>query len=141
MSSINKILNDALDQTLLTESETNVSGITGTGKTGDPLLNIKKGISDKEAFDNWDRTVAQPILNKQKDNLDSMTTSPLILGMRQAGKKSTEDAKNQKSWLQKYGKTAGIASVGALGAGIGAVLLAKKLRAKKKAAAKKKARA
>ena len=37
MSSINKILNDALDQTLLNESETlteaNVSGITGTGKT------------------------------------------------------------------------------------------------------------
>ena len=94
--SINKILNDALDQTILTEQN-----------AGD-MVAAEKDLDSR---------------NGQVANINDPTGT---------------DAKSGTDWA-KYGKYGGIGLAG-IGAGIGAVMLAKKLRAKKKAADAKKAK-
>jgi len=119
MSSINKILNDALDQTLLNEGA-DMPGSMPVKKTVDPneFVDAEKAKNIRDALD--------------KDR-------GLIPGADDALRATLNNAKNatiaaaKNPWVQ--GSTA------AIGAGIGALLLAKKLRAAKKKAAKKKAKA
>ena len=123
--SINKILNDALDQTILTESGENFQkpmsaedkqrelyARTGTpGKIGSQNKGMPTLKSQTAALKAQDTAYSDP------NNLTEPGGTPLAKGT---------------DWA-KYGKYGGIGLAG-IGAGIGAVMLAKKLRAKKKAA-------
>ena len=123
MSSINKILNDALDQTLLTEStdekiEEGVSDIIAAGKA-----RLKKTI------DSMGKPGYQGGKGKDADNLRKYHPN----------KKDPSTVDNALQFARDNWKE-GAAGTAAIGAGIGALLLAKKLRAAKKKAAKKKAK-
>ncbi len=133
MSSINKILNDALDQTLLTESKTNTKG---NGYDANEFLDAESkrstGYDANEFLDAEKTARAKKISDalKRDGGLVPGTGDMIRATANKAGRYATSAAKNP--WVQ---------GSAAIGAGIGALLLAKKLRAKKKAAAKKKARA
>ena len=111
--SINKILNDALDQTILTEQN-----------AGD-MVAAEKDLKDRKFRRNaGDMLAAEQDLDSRKGQVANINDPTGV-------QKGTD-------WA-KYGKYGGIGLAG-IGAGIGAVMLAKKLRAKKKAADAKKAK-
>jgi hypothetical protein len=93
MSSINKILNDALDQTLLSETE-----------------DVQKSVDKKETIIETDVETKDDI----KSTLDKAETEVKTAAANPLAPETTA----------------------AIGAGIGALVLAKKLRAKKEAAIK-----
>ena len=109
--SINKILNDALDQTILNETE--LTEVTGQADADRAAANTAKEMAAS--------ALARQQLKKAAAGPD--TGGGMIPGPDYA----------------KYGKY-GLYGLGGIGAGIGAVMLAKKLRAKKKAADAKKAK-
>jgi hypothetical protein len=131
--SINKILNDALDQTILNETE---------------LTEVFQGKASKASVD--ERIAAQAAAEEAKNAPSTIganfqrPASPENVATRERAQRTSagtetwgDKLKNasENPWVQ--GSAAGIAGIGA---GIGAVMLAKKLRAKKKAAAAKKAK-
>jgi hypothetical protein len=126
--SINKILNDALDQTILTEQN-----------AGD-MVAAEKDLKDRKFRRNpGDMVAAEKDLQDRKfrRNAGDMLAAEKDLDSRNGqvaniNDPTGTDAKSGTDWA-KYGKYGGIGLAG-IGAGIGAVMLAKKLRAKKKAA-------
>ena len=125
MSSINKILNDALDQTLLNES------------------------TDEKLEENWVSDKIDAGKDRLKKTIDSMG-QPGYAGSEgkardnlRANHPNKDDSSTVDKALQfaKDNWKEGAAGTAAIGAGIGALLLAKKLRAAKKKAAEKKAKA
>ena len=117
--SINKILNDALDQTILNETVEETKVVTPT---------------------------PTPVTD-EKENLEEGRWSDMVKSMGKKGYEGgIPHSQREKDAAAAAEKTAtmskwGIGGAAAAAAGIGAVMLAKKLRAKKKKAAAKKAKA
>jgi hypothetical protein len=111
MTSINKILNDALEQNLLTESD-------------DPML--------KEMHKNNEMVKA---LQKDADVADVKV--PLASDEFDSGKPGATLAQKAAGAFERYKLPVGAGAAAAIAAGLGALALAKKLRAKKEAAKKK----
>ena len=134
MSSINKILNDALDQTLLTENEDivdNEEQLTEAAwaerKVRGALDTIKgAAASANQSVNDFMNSIGKGIGKGVSDGIDKVTGT------------------DNRSTVQKIKDSpykSGAIAMGSLGAGVGAVLLAKKLRAQKRKADKKKAKA
>jgi hypothetical protein len=125
MSNINKILNDALENGLLNESnfidtaKDYVKDIPG--KVGDAYSSVKDAVTDN-------------VVDKVGNVVKYRKLDPNILDKL---KRQYNLVVNPTEEKVKTGLTAAGLSAAALGAGLGAVALAKKLRAKKAQAVKK----
>ncbi|MBT3298846.1 hypothetical protein HN385_07980 [archaeon] len=116
--SINKILNDALDQTILNETVEETKVVTPTPT---PVTDEKENLEE----------------GRWSDMVKSMGKKGYEGGIPHSQREKDALAAQKLATMSKWGG-AGIAG---LGAGVGAVMLARKLRAKKKKAAAKKAKA